>query len=331
MVNRKKRVFQHEMESESYKIVNKIIPKEWVIREFNRPDYGIDLVIELFERIDEKYSETLGEFIYVQVKSVKNIEIVKEKIFSVANVAKGTWKEDKSEYAEIDVIKYELDTSSIYTVQMLGASVPVLLFVVDLSTEIAYFICLNDYIDKIILPQKPSYINQESITLTIPTLNKLNDKSILNNALEFYGKRSKLLAAFSKFAYQKNEIAYIFGFKSFPVWTYRNELEKEKNYDAAEIQTMLLYFINQIEDLDIWRHKEWAVLPAAQKDLLIVKDLLQEKEINWTVARDKIIVLWHQLTNLGTMYEDICREWFLPKTISFMTSYPNPPEIIKGK
>ncbi|WP_228466704.1 DUF4365 domain-containing protein [Adhaeribacter swui] len=103
MVNKKRRVFQHIMEDESYQIIKNLIPKEWVIREFNRPDYGIDLVIELFEKIDDHYSETLGEFIYVQVKSLKNIKIVTEKIFSVNNVAKGVWGEDRSEYAEIDI------------------------------------------------------------------------------------------------------------------------------------------------------------------------------------------------------------------------------------
>ena len=76
-VRRKRRVSQHVMEEASYLIIKKHIPKEWVIREFNKPDYGIDLVIELFEKIDEDISETLGEFIYVQVKSVQQLEIKK--------------------------------------------------------------------------------------------------------------------------------------------------------------------------------------------------------------------------------------------------------------
>ena len=81
MAKKKQRVLQHIMEGNSYQIIKKYIPREWVIREFNRPDYGIDLVIELFEKIDEQISETLGEFIYIQVKSVKEIEIKKEKIY----------------------------------------------------------------------------------------------------------------------------------------------------------------------------------------------------------------------------------------------------------
>lgn len=329
MSKKKRRVFQHIMEDESYQIIKRNIPKEWVIREFNRPDYGIDIVIELFDKIDDEISETLGEFIYVQVKSVKTLTVASEKIYNVENVAKGIWKEDKSEYIKLDVIKYVFDTDSVYTIQSLGGSVSVLLFVVDISTEDVYFICLNDYIDKIILPKNPDYSNQSSHTITIPTLNKLQNTDISNNALKFYGKRAKLLSAFSKFSYQKNEIAHVLGFKFFPIWTYRDELEKNKEYPIDEIATMLLYFITQIEDLDIWTHSGWAVLPEAKKDLMKIKLALQGNNGDWESLKEKIIVLWHQLTNLGTMYEDICREWFLPKTISLMTSYPSLPEIIK--
>jgi Domain of unknown function (DUF4365) len=329
MSKKKQRVFQHIMEDESYQIIKRYIPKEWVIREFNKPDYGIDIVIELFDKINEEVSETLGEFIYVQVKSVKTITVANENICNVDNVAKGTWKEDKSEYIKLDVIKYVFETDSIYTIQSLGASVSVLLFIVDISTEDVYFICINDYIDKIILPKNPNYSKQSSITITIPVLNKLQNTNISNKALKFYGKRAKLLSAFSKFAYQKNEIAYAFGFKYFPVLTYRDELEKEKIYDKEEVTTMLIYFITQIEDLDIWNHSEWTVLLEVKKDLLKIKLILQGDRNEWDSIRDKVIVLWHQLTNLGTMYEEICREWFLPKMISLMTSYPSIPEIVK--
>ncbi|GAB3202200.1 hypothetical protein GCM10027293_27220 [Pontibacter aydingkolensis] len=319
------------MEDDSYEIIKKLTPKEWVIREFNRPDYGIDLVIELFEKVDERFSETLGEFIYVQVKSVQKVEVTRERIFNVGNVAKGAWEEDKSQYAEIEVIKYVFDTNSLFTIQSLGASVSVLLFIVDISTEDVYFISLNDYIDKIILPKNPNYANQNSITLTVPAFNNLQNKDFAFSALKFYGKRAKLLSAFSKFAYQKNEISYLFGYKLFPVWTYRDELEKGKVNTVNEAKSMLLYFISQLENLDIWSHTEWQVLPEALKELLSIKELVEGDNSDWSEIQNKVIVLWHQLTNLGTMYEDICREWFLPKIISLLTSYPTAPEIIKEK
>ncbi|GEM53726.1 hypothetical protein EB1_35160 [Empedobacter brevis NBRC 14943 = ATCC 43319] len=331
MIRKKQRVLQHVMEDESYEIIKCQIPKHWVIREFNRPDYGIDLVIELFELIDEDVAETLGEFIYVQVKSVKELQLKQEIIYEVGNVAKGIWNENRKSYTKLDVIKYPFDTTSIFTFQSLGGSVPVLLFVVDIKNRETYFVCVNDYIDKIILPQNPKYTEQGSVTFNIPSLNKLSNPDIANNALKFYGKRAKLLAAFSKFSFQKNEIKHIFGYKDYPVWTYRDEIEKDKVYQPYEIKTQILYFISQIEDLDIWQHNEWQVLPQAKFDLIQVKTILENDEIDWRIAKDKIIVLWHQLTNLGTMYEDICREWFLPKMISLMTSYPTMPEIIDEK
>lgn len=331
MARKKQRVVQHVMEDESYQIIKKLIPKEWVIREFNRPDYGIDLVIELFDKIDDQISETLGEFIYIQVKSAQHIEIKSEKIFPVGNVAKGKWKEDRSEYAEIDVVKYVFDTNSIFTIQTLGGSVSVLLFVVDIETKNVYFICVNDYIDKIILPKNPKYAEQDSYTITIPTLNNLVNKEISNNALKFYGKRAKLLSAFSKFSYQKNELSYLLGVKDFPIFTSREEPEKSRIGAQNEVVEQVLFFIEQIEELDIWEHIEWKVLPLAKLEIKELKKYLQSEDLDMKQVREKLIVCWHRLTNLGTMYEDLCREWFLPKMISLLTSYPTSPEIIKIK
>lgn len=327
MKQKKQRVLQHIMEDNSYQIIKKHIPEEWVIREFNRPDYGIDLVIELFDKINDVTSETLGEFIYVQVKSVQQLDIKIEKIYPVSNVAKGKWQEDKSQYMEIETAKYPFDTNSIYTIQTLGASVSVLLFIVDLLTENVYFLSLNDYIDKIILPKKPNYTEQETLTLTIPTLNNLKDNNVSSNALRFYGKRAKLLSAFSKFYYQKNELSYLLGIKFFPVITYREELEKDRIVEPNEIVEQALFFIEQIEELDIWEYKEWAALPYAREQIVNLKEYLKSDSCDLTLAREKIIVNWHQLTNLGSIYEDLCREWFLPKTISLITSYPEVPEM----
>lgn len=321
MIRKKQRVLQHLMEEESFEIIKSQIPKHWVIREFNRPDYGIDLVIELFELVDDNIAETLGEFIYVQVKSVKELQLKPEIIYEVGNVAKGVWTENRKSHTKLEVVKYPFDTTSIFTIQSLGGSVPVLLFVVDIKKKETYFVCVNDYIDKIILPQNQKYTEQGSLTFNIPAFNKLSNVDIANNALKFYGKRAKLLAAFSKFSFQKNEIKYIFGYKDYPVWTYRDEIEKEKQYKPNEIKRQLLYFISQIEDLDIWQHNEWQVLPQTKMDLDTVKSLLEKDQADLKIVKEKVIVLWHQLTNLGTMYEDICREWFLPKIISLMTSY----------
>ncbi|WP_052769182.1 DUF4365 domain-containing protein [Chryseobacterium sp.] len=109
----------------------------------------------------------------VNFEGFYSLEIKKEIVYPVGNVAKGNWIENKSEYAEIDVVKYSFDTDSIYTISTLGASVSVLLFLVDIENKDAYFICLNDYIDKIILPKNREYVDQGAYTIKIPTLNNL--------------------------------------------------------------------------------------------------------------------------------------------------------------
>ena len=55
MAHKKRRVTQHIMEDESLKLVQKILPKEWVIRDY-KPDYGIDISIELFEPVENSTS-----------------------------------------------------------------------------------------------------------------------------------------------------------------------------------------------------------------------------------------------------------------------------------
>jgi len=331
MARKKQRVGQHIMEDGSYQIIRDLIPKEWVIREFNRPDYGIDLIIELFEKVDDKTYETLGEFIYVQVKSSDEIPVTTEKIYDVGNVAKGKWNQDKSEYANLDVVRYSYDTNSIYTIQSLGASVSVLLFYVDIQTKDVYFINMNDYIDKIILPEKPDYANQVTRVVKIPALNNLKNNVISSNALRLYGKRSKLLAAFSKFNYQRNELSYAFKVKFWPVITYRDTIEKDLKVTEKEVYELAVFFIMQIEILDIWDYEAWLVLPDAKREMIQLRKYLQGETVEWDKARNDIILLWQRLTNLGTMYEDLIREWYLPKLISLLTSYPDAPELIKTK
>jgi hypothetical protein len=330
MAQKKQRVFQHIMEDESYKIIKEHLPTHWVDRMFNNPDYGVDLVIELFDKKNDRVSEALGEYLYVQVKSVQSLDIKTEKIYPVGNVAKVGWNEDKSTYFEIEVIKFVLDTDSIYTIQSLGSSIPFILFVVDIKTKKVYFICLNDYIDKILLPKNPKYGSQKNVTITIPILNDLSRVDISRTALEFYGKRAKMLAAFAKFSYQKNEISHLLNYKDFPVLTSRDSLTNQVEIQDDKIINQVLYFIEQIEHLEIWNYQHWEVLPLAKKEIIELKQILLEGTDLVTV-REQIIILWHRLNNLGIMYEEITREWFLPKHFSFLTSYPEIPESIKTK
>jgi hypothetical protein len=322
MARKKIRAASHIMESDSFKLVESLLPDDWLLRPFNNPDYGVDFVIELFEKRPEGYSEVLGEYLYVQLKSVEKVESKIEKVYPVGNVAKAKWSEDKSSFTEIEVVKFVIDTNSIFTIQQSGAGISVLLFLADLEARDVYFICVNDYIDKIILPKNPTYVSNENITLTIPKQNCLSNATVSLTALNFYGKRAKLLAAFSKIHFQKNEISYLFGFKDYPVMTYRDELEKNIARDELEVRNTLLYFIEQLEHLDFWEYRAISVIGEAKRKLDQLKIDLQNSSIRLTDLQGTVVITWHQLGNIGTMYEDIYREWFLPKHISRMLSYP---------
>lgn len=79
-------------------------------------------------------------------------------------------------YKEIDVVKFSIETSLLATVERMSSSVPVLLIVVDILKEQAYYVCLNDYIEKIIVPSKPNYVEQAEITVYIPIKNVIKEK-----------------------------------------------------------------------------------------------------------------------------------------------------------
>src|SRR5699024_5338478 len=109
---------------------------------------------------------------------------------------------------ELEVVKYSLDTATLLTVETMGASIPVLLFLADLSTKNVYYICLNDYVTKSLLPYNPSYENQVTVTVAIPTLNKVDTENRCFGYLWFLARRGKFYAAFNTFAYHYHELQH---------------------------------------------------------------------------------------------------------------------------
>jgi hypothetical protein len=213
----------------------------------------------------------------------------------------------------------------------------VLLLVVNLTTEDVYFICLNDYIDKILVPKMPNYGNQASVTVTIPAYNNLKDKVVTTAAFGLYGKRAKLLAAFSKFTYQRNEVGYLFEMSRWPIHSTEHSVGMNHplhTYSSADrdavISTMLL-FIEQIEHLDIWQYPYWEALHLCKDELTALKGLLSHPMLlREFVIPSAALSAWHHLANLANMYEELCREWYLPKMLGLMSSYPVMPDIIKS-
>jgi len=321
---RKRRSSNQIKEETSYNILRKKIPEAWVMHEYG-PDYGIDFVVELFNYVDprQEVAETLGEVFYVQLKGSGAIEYTTRRAFSRANVAKGQLSENKEEYIDIEVAKFQLEMSELLTVQSMGPAIPVLLILVDVLTGRAFFVCLNDYIDKVIIPEDSDYAAKDSKIIYIPTMNEilLDDEHVV--PLRAFGKRSKMYGAFAKFGYQKKEIERIRGKASFKVET----------TPAQEIE-MLRLFADTALNQDIWRgHEFWEPIGRSLRELEGVRNLIQagvgaaDHEAFKGYCDE---VVWGRLCNLANMYEELVREWFLPTVLAQLTSYPEVGKLQKA-
>jgi hypothetical protein len=343
MTYTKRRVVQHVMEDRSMRIIHDLLPDHWVIRSY-KPDYGIDLTIELFEFVDAEQREaaTLGETLFIQVKSTEVVDATVLKVYGRRNVEKGPLRENRSVSTEIHAARMRLETSELLTVQAIGPAIPVLLFLVELSTRRIYFVCLNDLIEKVLIPGDPEYAGKKSKVLYIPLGNRISDDPHSVRPLETYAKRPKLYAAFEKFAYQKHELDYLLS-------SYNDAWSDESRQEAASVLTELIqHFLIVIQRYDFWeRVPEWQPIGWSHRELVALRELLKlpgvvhdlaairsyllaepamRRNAEWVGSLDlpgaqaelfsHIGFVWERLANLSRMYEELVREWFLPTNLS---------------
>jgi hypothetical protein len=237
----------------------------------------------------------------------------------------------------MDVAKVRLETSELLLVQAIGAAVPVLLCLVELSTRRLFYVCLNDLIEKVILPRDPSYHMKKSRVLHVPLRNCISaDDPHSVQPLASYAKRPKLYAAFAKFGYQRNELEYaIRRYQDSPV---------ENPEDARALLDLVRHFLSIILRYDFWtRMPEWQPIRWSHHELLALQALLEQRDVERDLAAltrylltepamkrdsqwvasldvagarielaDHIGYVWHRLRNLGAIYEELVREWLLP-------------------
>ena len=351
---KKRRVFQHDMEDRSRALVRSILPNEWVVRDYT-PDYGIDIAVEIFEPVSEQkptggIAEAAGECFFAQIKSANKGFPRRLKVYPRHNVEKasldGVAVEREDDCADIDAIPYRMDVKSLLTVQSLGAGIPVLLFLVTLDTERLYFVCMNDLIDKCILPDDKEFERRQTKTIYVPVQNWISGSQDSLVPLRFLAKRAKLYSAFAKFAYQENETQYL-------IERLYLSLSEGNGPDLSTIDT-LLHFIKVIKRYDFWRTTSmWQPVPHMYKEVLRLEQLLTEFRMterprvresaegsadpappsgHFRLAKaapllaetvgQKAQTTWGQLKNLGNMHEEICREWFLPTYYGALAGHP---------
>ena len=317
----KTRPMSHIKGEQGVKILKEIFPASWVVREYS-PDYGIDLDVEIFEEHNGHF-RTTGEHIYFQVKATESPNFDTIKITPRFNVEKD-YKYFSGEIKTIKVIKFIIDTDLLFTVEKMGSAVPVILSVVDLTTKNAYFICLNDYIEKIIVPENSDYAKQETKIIYIPIENKINSQHGLN-AIAWYAKRPKLYALFNKINYQKREIIYCDQFSlskrlhHFLKIILRSDAWSASNYFGAmqSVKHKIDYYVSR----GITEEAEQIINNKIQQGEDIDSEIWEASYctglVSFRQAQEvqSLQHLWDNLCLMGDVFEDVAKEAFLPTSL----------------
>ena len=336
----KQRHLNHISGDRGVDIVRRELPGLWVVRPIS-PDYGLDLHVEVFEPAveDPGSGNTLGEHLYVQVKASKTVTLETMTVRSRGNVTKYDPDPKAGDSVDIEVVKFSLDTETLRTVETMGAAVPVLFCYVDLSSEKVYYVCLNDYITKALLPYKDSYEKQDSVTIMIPSWNVLDSTDPSFAYWCLLARRGKYYAAFNTFAYQYHELLCA----QFEHPTTQDTVNREMLRLAPEMLTMTRTFLRTALRLDVWKPAGpgfWSPLQEVQECFLFLEKNMPPSD--QPLPRDEVERYEHYLldgfrraANLGRMYEELVREWRLPTFLAALMDYHpdnkyNPPEIVEG-
>lgn len=325
-ISGKKRNIQHIIGDEGVRILKSLLPHGWVPRDYSN-DYGIDLGVELFEECGEEFYITQGEHLFFQVKATTSLNKGKIKIYNRYNVEK-TNDEDRNHYVIREVVKYSIDTNLISTVEKMGTAIPVLLAVVDVGNKKVYFVCLNDYIEKIIYPTEVDLSQKKKLTINIPIENCINDK-YGRELLEWYGKRAKLYALFNKVHYQVSE---------------------QENLIGTEYYNQSIFFLSRLYKLDVWSacryfselndvkldmdcFFERGLIPQQEKVLQSMIDkgedvdspiwnnslCLEDVSFRVCCKYTSLSIIWQRLDNLSRIFEEDNKEFYLPSFYFYTT------------
>jgi hypothetical protein len=320
MSRAKQRSEQHLIDQEGEKLLRSKLPRHWLLREY-RPDYGLDFTIEVYKTGEtaegrQTTYETLGEHVFVQLKSIQAPDIKPLALFGRGNVEKAVETLNLADkVADIDTYRFQLETSELITVERMGIGLPVLLVIADLTAQRCSFVCLNDYIDKILIPRHPDYRVKNSRTIHVPAYNEIGIETGLS-ALRWYAKRTKLIAAFQRFTYQYSELQ----------WAEHDDWRGLANT-----------FARRIVSYDFWDDTEMCVpitydgaglkrfIDTGQPGFITPSNIpaaFDEPEMTAYLKKRDVFELWRLLSLLPKTYEDVWREWFLPTALGYAASAP---------
>ena len=317
----KKRPRAHIVDSRGGNLFKEALPDEWVLREYG-PDYGIDLSVEVFDLQEENFV-TLGEHFYVQLKSTRNVKIVSKEISRRCNVEKTHRTYDRELLGEMSVISVSLETEELQLARSMGPAAPIVLVLADVEGSRVYWVCLNDFVEKVLIPEvgEDQFLCQKSHTVHVPCSNCV-DVSRKDHGvfipLRFLARRAKLYAAFNRFRYQRLEIA-----SAYARWVEDGPVQHQR--DHPDFLRLANHFLESTMAYDFWKttyawraieltHVEVAKTAASVRLAMKNREAISSWEERCHIAND-IQTTFGNLANLGNMFEEICREWFLPTAL----------------
>ena len=324
----KKRSTSHVVDSTGEALLKRALPAEWVVRPY-QPDYGIDFAVEVFDPAGSGFV-TLGEYFFIQLKSHSKAKWVKKDVYARFNVAKAPLSEDVDKSTSISVIAETLDTAELQLARSMGPAAPLLLVVADIKKKNVHWICLNDFVDKVLIPETGNQLSaQASHTVHLPKFNRIERSDYALVPLRFMARRAKLYAAFNCFRYQRHEIQS--AVQSLRADTAVNGLNPSFLHLAH-------HFLNTALAYDFWATTyAWPSVQATHIEVVAVAQRLGsllsgeslESAYGSCIAglpfstsnkanalesyvTSELVAIFDKLANLGNMFEEICREWYLP-------------------
>ena len=238
-----------------------------------------------------------------------------------------------------------------HTVQSFGVGVPILLLLVTLDTDTVYFVCLNDLVDKCILHEDREFVSKTTKTLHIPATNVVSQDKDALVPLRFFAKRQKLYAAFAKFTYQHHHVAELIDCHNVrrDIIRVLSTLERDDQNILVDLPPNPLdtirHFLTIIKLYDFWTTTDmWQPIRSAHEVILDLDRLLKlfletgktnEDDTTFDTGSDhkvfllesRIPMAWNLLVNLNNIFEEICREWYLPTVLGYLAASPQKSDV----
>ena len=138
----------------AFTLLKSILPSSWVIHDYGA-DYGMDCLIEIFDPVgnNRKFTDTLGEMLYVKLKVAPNFLYSKKKIYpKLMPSTQEHLAEQQTGFFEVEMASIKFEVEELLAVQAMGPAVPVLLILIDTVLNRAFFICLNPHLGSLTWP-----------------------------------------------------------------------------------------------------------------------------------------------------------------------------------